>query len=116
MARRRTIDSGSSTRALQELGYDVHPDADPRIALAVETYFTAFTDYAVPIPGTMAMLAALKGKYRLGLLSNLTHAPAALHIIDRLGMAPFFDAVVVSGQLGYRKTATRRFFLHCLTN
>jgi putative hydrolase of the HAD superfamily len=88
--------------ALQELGYDVHPD-DTRIALAVDTYFTAFTDYAVPVPGTLAMLAALKGKYRLGLLSNLTHAPAALHIIDKLGMAPFFDAVVVSGQLGYRK-------------
>jgi putative hydrolase of the HAD superfamily len=88
--------------ALQELGYDVHPD-DTRITLAVEMYFTAFTDYAAPIPGTLAMLAALKGKYRLGLLSNLTHAPAALHIIDRLGMAPFFDAVVVSGQLGYRK-------------
>ena len=75
--------------ALQELGYDVQPD-DTRIALAVERYFTAFTDYAVPIPGTMTMLAALKGKYRLGLLSNLTHAPAALHIIDKLGMAPFF--------------------------
>jgi putative hydrolase of the HAD superfamily len=94
--------------ALQELGYDVQPD-DTRIALAVETYFTAFTDYAVPIPGTMDMLAALKGKYRLGLLSNLTHAPAALHIIDKLGMAPFFDAVVVSGQLGYRKPHPKVF-------
>ena len=94
--------------ALQELGYDVQPD-DTRITLAVERYFTAFTDYAVPIPGTMAMLAALKGKYRLGLLSNLTHAPAALHIIDKLGMAPFFDAVVVSGQLGYRKPHPKVF-------
>jgi putative hydrolase of the HAD superfamily len=94
--------------ALQELGHDVQPD-DPRIALAVDTYFTAFTDYAVPIPGTMDMLATLKGKYRLGLLSNLTHAPAALHILDKLGMAPFFDTVVVSGQLGYRKPHPRVF-------
>src|SRR5262245_29165447 len=94
--------------ALQDLGYDVQPD-DPRIALAVETYFDAFIDYAAPIPGTVDMLAALKGKYRLGLLSNLTHAPAALRIIDNLGMAPFFDAVVVSGQLGYRKPHPRVF-------
>jgi len=94
--------------ALQELGHDIQPD-DPRIALAVETYFGAFVDYAVPIPGTVEMLAALKGKYRLGLLSNLTHAPAALRIIDKLGMASFFDAVVVSGQLGYRKPHPRVF-------
>ena len=94
--------------ALQELGYDVQPD-DARIALAVETYFSAFIDYAAPIPGTVAMLATLKGKYRLGLLSNLTHAPAALRIIDKLGMASFFDAVVVSGQFGYRKPHPRVF-------
>jgi putative hydrolase of the HAD superfamily len=94
--------------ALQELGHDVQPD-DARIALAVETYFSAFIDYAAPIPGTMEMLATLKGKYRLGLLSNLTHAPAALRIIDKLGMAPFFDAVVVSGQLGYRKPHPKVF-------
>ena len=69
--------------ALQELGHEVQPD-DARIALAVETYFSAFIDYAAPIPGTVDMLATLKGKYRLGLLSNLTHAPAALRIIDNL--------------------------------
>jgi len=94
--------------ALQELGHDVQPD-DPRIALAVETYFSAFVDYAAPIPGTVEMLTTLKGKYRLGLLSNLTHAPAALRIIDKLGMTSFFDAVVVSGQFGYRKPHPKVF-------
>jgi putative hydrolase of the HAD superfamily len=94
--------------ALQELGHEVQPD-DPRIALAVETYFSAFVDYAAPIPGTVDMLATLRGRYRLGLLSNLTHAPAALRIIDKLGMAAFFDGVVVSGQFGYRKPHPRVF-------
>ena len=55
------------------------------------------------------MLATLKEKYRLGLLSNLTHAPAAFRIIDKLGMASFFDAVVVSGQFGYRKPHPKVF-------
>ena len=94
--------------ALQELGYQVEPE-DPRIALAVEAYFSAFVDYAAPIPGTVDMLATLKTRYRLGLLSNLTHAPAALRILDKLGMAPFFDAVLVSGELGYRKPHPRVF-------
>lgn len=94
--------------ALQELGYQVEPE-DPRIALAVEAYFSAFVDYAAPIPGTVDMLATLKTRYRLGLLSNLTHAPTALRIIDKLGMAPFFDVVLVSGELGYRKPHPRVF-------
>jgi len=94
--------------ALQELGYQIQPE-DPRIGLAVEAYFSAFVDYAAPLPGTVDMLASLKRRYRLGLLSNLTHAPAAFRIIDKLGMAPFFDAVLVSGQLGYRKPHPRVF-------
>lgn len=94
--------------ALQELGYQVEPE-DPCIGLAVEAYFSAFVDYAAPIPGTVDMLARLKTRYRLGLLSNLTHAPAALRIIDKLGMAPFFDVVLVSGELGYRKPHPRVF-------
>ena len=90
------------------MGYNVEPD-DARVALAVEAYFSAFVDYAVPLPGTLDMLTALQGRYRLGLLSNLTHAPAAVRIIDRLGMTPFFDVVLVSGQLGYRKPHPRVF-------
>jgi putative hydrolase of the HAD superfamily len=94
--------------ALQGLGYSVTAE-DPRVALAVEAYFSAFVDYARPIPGALDMLTALHGRYRLGLLSNLTHAPAAGRIIDRLGMAPFFDVVLVSGHLGYRKPHPRVF-------
>ena len=45
--------------ALQDLGYQVEPEDAP-IALAVEAYFSAFVDYAAPIPGTVDMLATLK--------------------------------------------------------
>lgn len=88
--------------ALQELGHTVAPD-DPHITEGVERYFSAFVDYAVPIPGTREMLEQLHTRYRLGLVSNLTHAPAALQILDKLGLTPFFDTIIVSGQHGYRK-------------
>jgi putative hydrolase of the HAD superfamily len=88
--------------ALHHVGHPVSPD-DPRIAVAIEAYFSAFLDYATLIPGTLEILATLKRRYRLGLLSNFTHAPAAVQILERLGLAPFFDVVLVSGQLGYRK-------------
>lgn len=88
--------------ALQKLGYSVAPD-DPRITRTVDAYFSAFFDYCRLIPGTRDMLRALKGSYRLGLLSNFTHAPAAEGLIDHLGLRPFFEAVVISGAVGVRK-------------
>lgn len=94
--------------ALRALGYDLSPD-DPRITAAVEAYFSAFVDHATLLPGSTDMLAALKRHYRLGLLSNLTHAPAAQRILDKLGMRPYFEVVLVSGTLGYRKPHPRVF-------
>jgi putative hydrolase of the HAD superfamily len=88
--------------ALQTQGYDVPPD-DLRIAAAVTAYFSAFLKRCHLIPGTKEMLRALRGLYRLGLLTNFTHAPAAREIIDRVGLTPFFDVLLISGDLGYRK-------------
>ena len=49
------------------------------------------------------MLAALRPRYRLGVLSNLTHGPAAHRILEHLELAPYFEVILVSGDLGYRK-------------
>ena len=95
--------------ALQTLGHDVLPD-DPRIANAVEAYFSAFYDSCRRVPGTRAMLEKLKGKYRLGLLSNFTHWPAAVKILDRVGLTPYFEVRLISGELGYRKPHSRVFY------
>jgi len=88
--------------ALGVLGLKIPPE-DDRIARAVEDYFSAFYDYCRLIPGTKEMLANLKGKYRLGLLSNFTHAPAALRLLEMNGLNIFFDPILISGAIGYRK-------------
>jgi HAD superfamily hydrolase (TIGR01549 family) len=88
--------------ALKTLGHRIPPQ-DRRIADAVNAYFSAFFDYCQPIPGTLQMLESLKGRYRLGLLSNFTHPPAAQEILERVGLMPFFDVILISGALGYRK-------------
>jgi len=88
--------------ALMSQGHEIGPD-DSRIAEAVDAYFSAFMGRCHLIPGTTEMLRALKGTYRLGLLSNFTHPPAMREIIDSLGLTPHFDAVLISGELGYRK-------------
>lgn len=89
-------------KALQDCGFSIHPD-DPIIARAVESYFSAFIDNCNLIPGTLEMLGILKPHYRLGLLSNFTHASAALDIIDTLNLRPFFQTLLISGELGWRK-------------
>jgi putative hydrolase of the HAD superfamily len=94
--------------ALQQSGYAVVAE-DPRIARAVEAYFSAFLDYASPLPETHAMLATLQQRYRLGLLSNFTHGPAARAILDRLGLTPYLEITVISGDIGYRKPHRQTF-------
>jgi putative hydrolase of the HAD superfamily len=88
--------------ALAKLGHEVSPD-NPHISTAVDTYFSAFIQYAKLIPGTKEMLATLRQNYRIGLLSNFTHPPAANQIIAELDLEPFFEVVLISGDLGYRK-------------
>jgi putative hydrolase of the HAD superfamily len=88
--------------ALESQDHQVPPD-DPIISKAVDAYFSAFPEHIRLIPGTSEMLESLKGRYRLGLLSNFTHAPAARAIIDSVGLTPFFDVLIISGELGYCK-------------
>jgi putative hydrolase of the HAD superfamily len=88
--------------ALCRLGFALEPD-DPRISRSVERYFSAFQDHCRLIPGTKEMLGAIKDRYRLGLLSNFTHPPAARAILEGLGIASFFEVTVISGEIGYRK-------------
>lgn len=94
--------------ALGEQGYAVSPE-DMRIGDAVEAYFTAFLDHCRLIPETGEMLAALRPSYRLGLLSNFTHGPAARKILSHVGLDSFFETVIISGELGYRKPDPRPF-------
>jgi putative hydrolase of the HAD superfamily len=69
----------------------------------VDAYFSAFSHGCRLIPDTLEMLEVLGKKYRLGLLTNFTHPPAVRRIIDILGLVPFFEVVLISGELGYRK-------------
>lgn len=94
--------------ALESQGYSIPPD-DTRIAKAVEAYFSAFYEHVHLIPDTLEMLRTLREKFTLGLLSNFTHAPAAMEIINRLGLTPQFDVILISGAIGYRKPHTLVF-------
>jgi putative hydrolase of the HAD superfamily len=88
--------------ALHRMGHAIHPH-DDRVGQAVDAYFSAFLEHAVPLPKTHDMLKALQPRYRLGLVSNFTHGPAAREILNRHELSDFFDVIVISGEFGYRK-------------
>ncbi len=88
--------------ALTRLGYDIQPE-DGRITKAVDDYFSLFFSLCRLIPDVIATLSSLKDRYRLGLLSNFTHAPVVRKILDHLDLSTFFDVILISDELGYRK-------------
>jgi putative hydrolase of the HAD superfamily len=90
------------SEALNTLGQRISPD-DESIARAVDAYFSTFYDYYRLIPGTEEMLERISLNYRVGLLSNFTHAPAVMRLLELTGLAPFFDITLVSGAIGFRK-------------
>lgn len=74
--------------------------ADPAVAATV--YREAVGDAIVPADDADRLLASLRGRYRLGLLTD-GPSRAQREKLDRLGWADVFDAVVVTGELETRK-------------
>ena len=60
-----------------------------------EEFAEGFTDIFTPLPSTQMLIRSLKGKYRLGLLSNTNEWHFERHI-RRVPVYPLFDAVTLS--------------------
>jgi putative hydrolase of the HAD superfamily len=54
-------------------------------------------------PHHAALLARLRERWRIGLCSNFSHAPAARAVLERDDLARHFDAIVISHEHGLRK-------------
>lgn len=63
----------------------------------------AFLESVSVSPEVPAMLARLKQNHRLGLLSNYPCPLSITESLRALGLFGFFDAVVVSGEVGFAK-------------
>lgn len=55
------------------------------------------------------VLAALGGRYRLGLVANYPWPPIVLATLEQYGLRPYFASLVVSGALGWAKPDPRPF-------
>jgi HAD superfamily hydrolase (TIGR01549 family) len=51
----------------------------------------------------------LKKRFRLGLVSNFDHAPTAHRVLRHFDLVQYFDVIVISGEIGWRKPAPEIF-------
>jgi len=95
--------------ALQALGAD-----RPDLARRIVQDFSALRDETLrPVPGALEMLRRLRRLgVRLALVSNGSGA-AQRSKIDRFGLAPLFDTIVIEGEFGAGKPDERVYLYAC---
>ena len=94
--------------ALINLGYSVTPE-DEVVKAAVNSYFEDYLKALRLRPQTKSTLQSLRGKLKLGLVSNFTHAPLIYAGLRKLSIYDLFQSVVVSEAIGWRKPSRRIF-------
>lgn len=85
-------------------------EADP--AALASAYRERIAEALAPVPGAADLVADLRERYRVGLLTN-GPARAQRDKLAELGWADRFDAVVVTGELGVGKPDERAFRAVC---
>jgi putative hydrolase of the HAD superfamily len=72
----------------------------------MEEFFRAFNDIFAPIPSTSALIRDLKGKHKIGLLSN-TNEWHYEHYFKNVEVFPLFDSVTLSFDVKEMKPGPR---------
>lgn len=66
-------------------------------------YLVEWPRQSILYDGTMTLLNELKGRFRLGLVTNYPHDPTPREVFRKFGFESVFDSLVFSGEVGYRK-------------
>lgn len=78
-------------------------DAPALVATLTDAHMTALFGSIDVLPHHVDVLRALRDRVRLGVCSNFTHAPMALRVLERAGLASLLDEIVISEDVGVRK-------------
>lgn len=69
----------------------------------VARYIGGYTNQLSLPQGHRHLLDRLQARYRAALVTNFQHWPAIYDLLDHFELASLFDAVVISGEFGWRK-------------
>lgn len=95
-------------RTLGRCGYSSKP-ADKAIVEAAEAFMECWIQARTMEKSVPFILQELKRRFTLGVVSNLAYSPAVSRTLDRFGVAGYFDAIIVSADVGWRKPSPKIF-------
>ena len=96
------------SRTLRRLGYDF--DVSNAVVVGgTETFADEFMRYVSLDEDAIAVLQKLYGKYKLGIVSNLSIPECAWKLLEKFGLKEFFDVFVFSGDINKRKPSPEIF-------
>jgi putative hydrolase of the HAD superfamily len=98
------------TETLKHFGYSFKQE-DAVIVRSANAFADAFVPMMQMEPYVPKLLKQLKteGKYKIGVISNFAHPPALKKTLERFEIAKYFDALTISGEVGWRKPNPRIF-------
>jgi putative hydrolase of the HAD superfamily len=70
---------------------------------AIQEYRDKWIEQTDFFPETLEVLDALKHDHKLGVVTNYSCGPTARKVFRKLNFDKYFDAIVVSAEVGYRK-------------
>jgi putative hydrolase of the HAD superfamily len=94
--------------ALNNLGFEVKAD-DCSVKAALNVFFQDFIESLELRDGAKKLIKQAQQRGRVGLISNFTYAPVIYKSLRQLGINEFFNAVVISNEVGWRKPSCQIF-------
>lgn len=96
------------SETLKHFGYTLK-ETDERIVRAADAFAEAFAGQMTMKDYVPTVLKQLRRKYKLGLISNFAYPPGVTTTLKRFNLAKFFDVILISGDVGWRKPNQRIF-------
>jgi putative hydrolase of the HAD superfamily len=88
--------------------YGIIPEK-PQIDAVMDVRYNAFVDVVTLPDDVLPLLHHLRQRYRLGLLSNYPCGRSIRDSLEKIGLSEMFDAIVISGEIGYAKPHAKPF-------
>ncbi len=94
--------------ALCQLGFEVKAD-DARVKAALNVFFQDFIDTLELRENARKLVKQAREHCKVALISNFTYAPVIYKSLRKVGLSRFFNIVVVSEEVGWRKPSPKIF-------
>lgn len=93
---------------LKKLGFD-HEISKDIVTSATRVFYEEFMKYIRIDKYTLSVLQNLRGKYKLGIVSNFAIPECAFELMSLHGLDKLFDLIVISGAVNKRKPSPEIF-------